>query len=263
MMDTSSNTGSGFNEFGNINITSLNDFVSWSSWEQILGIIYYAAISIIGIFGNILILYITKKIKKQSLDRKTLLIIKYLAVVDLLSSTILYPNFIYFTAKTRFNASPFYCKILGIWEIYFPTTSTFLVLVLVGVKVDMLRNPFKSLSFSNKWIHAGCILICIAGLIIPSAPFYNLATYIYCPKRMTCTFDFYPDWDLERSKFIFVTWAVVFCCVAPLLAITILSYYIIKKVKKSHNSNEGNSSGKKVCENLDFYISYKSYNAAI
>lgn len=56
-MDTSSDIGSGFNEFGNINITSLNDFVSWSSWEQILGIFYYAAISIIGIFGKNCVLF--------------------------------------------------------------------------------------------------------------------------------------------------------------------------------------------------------------
>ncbi|KAL5252839.1 hypothetical protein ACHWQZ_G015568 [Mnemiopsis leidyi] len=243
---------SGFNEFGNINTTSLGDYVPWPLWEQILGITYYASISFIGILGNIFVLYAAQKVKKQSSDQKTLLIIKYLALVDLLSSMFLYPNFIYFTAVKRFDSTPLYCKILGIGEIYFPTTSTFLVLMLVGVKVDMLRNPFHSLSSSNKWIHVGCILICIAGLIIPSAPFYNLATYIYCPKRMTCTFDFYPDWNLERSKFIFVTWAVVFCCVAPLLAITILSYYIIKKVRQSRQVKDGKnvverkSSGKSV-----------------
>ena len=129
--------------------------------------------------------------------------------------------------------------------------------MLVGVKVNMLRNPFQSLSSSNRRIHVGCMLICIAGLIIPSAPFYNLATYIYCPKRMTCTFDFYPDWNKERSKFIFVTWATVFCCVAPLLAITILSYYIIKKVKKSFNSNEGKSLRKKVGEKMDLIMLHR------
>ena len=52
-MATLSDIDNGFNEFGNINITSLNDFVPWPIWEQILGIIYYATISIIGIFGKV------------------------------------------------------------------------------------------------------------------------------------------------------------------------------------------------------------------
>ena len=145
----------------------------------------------------------------------------------------------------RFNAPPLYCKILGIWEIYFPTTSTFLVFMLVAVKYDMLKNPFHSLSPSNKWIHVGCILICFAGLIIPSAPFYNLATYIYCPKRMTCTFDFYPNWTNDRPKSIFVTWAVVFCCVVPLLSIATLSYFIIKKVRSSRQATDGKTTSDK------------------
>ena len=145
----------------------------------------------------------------------------------------------------RFNATPLYCKILGIFEIYFPTTSTFLVLMLVAVKFDMLRNPFHSLSSSNKWIHIGCIMICLTGFIIPSAPFYNLATYIYCPKRMTCTFDFYPDSSQEKPKFIFVTWAVIFCCVAPLSVIVILSYLIVKKVRRSGRVKDGNGAGNK------------------
>ena len=139
----------------------------------------------------------------------------------------------------RFNAPPFYCKILGIWEVYFPTTSTFLVLMLVAAKVNMLRNPFHSLSSSNRWIHVGCVLICLAGLVIPTAPFFNLGTYIYCPKRMTCTMDFYPDWDGERAKMIFITWATIFCCVVPLLVIAILSYYIIKKVRASRQFSAG------------------------
>ena len=125
-----------------------------------------------------------------------------------------------------------YCKILGIWEIYFPTTSTFLVLTMVAAKVDMLRNPFRSLSENGKLIHCICISICLAGLIIPSAPFYNLATYIFDPKRATCTFDFYPGLQDESSKLIFVTWATFFCCVAPLVAIAVLSVYIIRKVKQ-------------------------------
>ena len=140
----------------------------------------------------------------------------------------------------------------AVGEIYFPTTSTFLVLMLVGVKVDMLRHPFHSLASSHKWIHLGCIAICLAGgpslnhflrkissfakllsrvlvtdlkrilnfqliiecwlnwwhpgLLIPTAPFYGLATYIYDAKRATCTFDFYPSYHDERSKFFFVTW---------------------------------------------------------
>ena len=69
---------------------------------------------------------------------------------------------------------------------------------------------------------------------------------------MTCTFDFYPDWNKEKSKFIFVTWATVFCCVAPLLAITILSYYIIKKVRRSRKVKNGkNVVEKKVREMHD------------
>ena len=76
---------------------------------------------------------------------------------------------------------------------------------------------------------------------------------------MTCTFDFYPDWNIEKSKFIFVTWATVFCCVAPLLAITILSYYIINKVKKSCNSNGGKSSRKKVSEKRNSITLHMTY----
>ena len=41
----------GFDEFGNINRTSLTDTVYWPLWEQILGISYYLFISIIGIGG--------------------------------------------------------------------------------------------------------------------------------------------------------------------------------------------------------------------
>jgi succinate dehydrogenase hydrophobic anchor subunit len=45
----------GLNEFGNINRTSLNDYVPWPLWEQILGITYYFAISVIGIIGTVLL----------------------------------------------------------------------------------------------------------------------------------------------------------------------------------------------------------------
>jgi hypothetical protein len=152
-----------------------------------------------------------------------------------------------------------YCKILGLFEIYFPTTSTFLVLMMVAVKVNMLRNPLRSLRSSHKWIHLGCILICLSGLIIPSAPFYNLATYIYCPKRMTCTFDFYPNWTTDTPKSVFVTWAVIFCCVAPLLAITALSYYIIKKVKASRKVTDGKYNSEQKVGILENCVQFHSH----
>ena len=51
-MSNSSGIYWGFNEFGNINRTSLNDYAPWPLWEQILGIVYYFSISVIGILGR-------------------------------------------------------------------------------------------------------------------------------------------------------------------------------------------------------------------
>ena len=177
----------------------------------------------------------THKVKRSSADLRTLLIIKYLAIIDLLSSILLYPNFIYLVSVGHYNLPASYCILLGIWEIYFPTTSTFLVLVLVAFKVDMLRNPFSSLSHNRIKTHIICVFTCISGVIIPSAPVYGLATMIYDPKRQTCTFDFYPSWSEEPAKCIFVSSAVFFCCIAPLVAITVLSVTIIVKVKERTN----------------------------
>ena len=178
------------------------------------------------------IIVATHKVKRSSSDLRTLLIIKYLAIIDLLSSVLLYPNFIYLVSVGRYNLPAAYCILLGIWEIYFPTTSTFLVLVLVAFKVHMLRNPFSSLSHNRVLIHVICIATSLSGLIIPSAPVYGLATMIYDPKRQTCTFDFYPDFQTEMAKCIFVSGAVFFCCVAPLASISGLSVYILVKVKR-------------------------------
>ena len=234
-----------------INETSLNNTVYWSPTERTFGLLYYASAFILGTLGNIFVIYTTFKILSKSQDKRTVMLIRYLAFFDLVCILIMYTlGFINLYNHTKYPFSKESCVVLGLFELYFPTARNYFVLALVAMKVAMIDNPFLSLSESMRSVHLIGVGVIVSGFILPAGPFYGLLTYVYDPKRCLCTADFYPE---ELSKQIFMMSATVLTVVVPLIAITTLSIMLLQKIKKM---TKGNVAGKSVRVILLIVLTY-------
>ncbi|KAL5268470.1 hypothetical protein ACHWQZ_G002365 [Mnemiopsis leidyi] len=207
---------------------TLNRSIDYPVVEEVLSVGYYSVIMVLAIFGNIFIIYATLKVRARSHDAMTILLIRVLAVNDLLGGVILYPNFIILLSKGYFPFSATYCIVLGIFEIYCPLCSTLLVMTLVLTKVAMIRNPFLSMGNARK-IFLVLPPLYILGAIAPTGVFFDLGHYMFSPERGTCTYQFYPPGMKEK---IFVMTCTTLFVIIPLCVILCMSIYILRFMRQ-------------------------------
>ena len=219
------------NEFGNITKYGIyNDAVRFT-WAG-----YYLFVTLSSLIGDTTILVASIKYKAIKLHRTIVIIIKHLAVCDLLVASLqTMPMFVTFVAD-KWVFGEVVCYVRSFAPYYFGTTSVLLICTMVTYKLLLLEYPFKLGTRSSKNAHMICGACWGIASIMPiTMSLVSLHDVHFSYLMYTCFYDFFSDsWTILGPSLaaIFVM-SPIFVVMVASIKLLLLAKRVARRERKS------------------------------
>ncbi|XP_045181236.2 uncharacterized protein LOC123540349 [Mercenaria mercenaria] len=229
------------NDFGqNVTIQHLNDVLVQL---HIPTIVFIAILMVVGVFGNMLVLYIYTTKYHPSTYRSFIL---WLGWIDLIACSVGMPLLIVSMLYPYMFPSEEACKTLRFLHVFFVVSSAFIVIAIAIERHRRICNPFSSEMTTNK-IKLMCLVASILGCLvaIPAIFVYGDAvvdTGVYNITGTECFID--PEIEnsyLPKGYFIFQ----LLLSVISMLVISILYFRIGTRIWYHHKFIRENTYNRK------------------
>lgn len=183
-------------DFGpNVTIEELNDVLVQL---HIPTIIFMAILMVVGVFGNLLVLYIYTSKYHPSTYRSFIL---WLGLIDLIACTVGMPLLIVSMLRPYMFPSEQTCKTLRFMHVFSVVSSAFIVIAIALERHRRICNPFSQ-EMTTKKINLMCVVACVLGSLvaIPAIFVYGDAVVETGVHNITGT-ECFIDPEFEHSLF--------------------------------------------------------------